>query len=294
MHFIYQNNVSTCETPRTWTFEPLQHSRAKPRRGGRCAAAPAPARSISRCASSSISRIGATTRRSAPSPRSSPPPRPRSTGICRRWCSRASSTRITDTGNYEVGIKLVVLGEAARGRFDIVRAGPRRADRLARRNAAGRHGLRHGAGRAGRARPHPGPHRDRVRHAARHAARARCQRARQGLARLRLRRAIERSLRDPRAPPRTPAITRCRTSPRNRDARERGWATAPDEVIDGVNALAAPVFDHSGHMRRLDRHRRRDPIHRRRSRAATQIDAVVGAAQRISARARLESRALTS
>src|SRR6266436_3391045 len=27
------------------------------------------------------------------------------------------------TGNYEVGIKLVVLGEAARGRFDIVRAG---------------------------------------------------------------------------------------------------------------------------------------------------------------------------
>lgn len=26
--------------------------------------------------------------------------------------------------------------------------------------------------------------------------------------------------------------------------RERGWATAPDEVITGVNALAAPVFDH--------------------------------------------------
>lgn len=26
--------------------------------------------------------------------------------------------------------------------------------------------------------------------------------------------------------------------------QERGWATAPDEVITGVNALAAPVFDH--------------------------------------------------
>ena len=26
--------------------------------------------------------------------------------------------------------------------------------------------------------------------------------------------------------------------------RERGWATAPDEVITGVNTLAAPVFDH--------------------------------------------------
>ncbi|AMJ61811.1 IclR family transcriptional regulator [Bosea sp. PAMC 26642] len=26
--------------------------------------------------------------------------------------------------------------------------------------------------------------------------------------------------------------------------QERGWATAPDEIITGVNALAAPVFDH--------------------------------------------------
>ena len=26
--------------------------------------------------------------------------------------------------------------------------------------------------------------------------------------------------------------------------RERGWATAPDQVITGVNTLAAPVFDH--------------------------------------------------
>lgn len=26
--------------------------------------------------------------------------------------------------------------------------------------------------------------------------------------------------------------------------RERGWATAPDQVITGLNALAAPVFDH--------------------------------------------------
>ncbi len=30
--------------------------------------------------------------------------------------------------------------------------------------------------------------------------------------------------------------------------RARGWATAPDEVITGVNALAAPVFDHRGAM----------------------------------------------
>jgi DNA-binding IclR family transcriptional regulator len=30
--------------------------------------------------------------------------------------------------------------------------------------------------------------------------------------------------------------------------RRRGWASAPNEVVDGVNALAAPVFDHSGRM----------------------------------------------
>src|SRR3977135_4593969 len=31
--------------------------------------------------------------------------------------------QVEQSGNYEIGIKLVVLGEAARGRFDIVRAG---------------------------------------------------------------------------------------------------------------------------------------------------------------------------
>jgi DNA-binding IclR family transcriptional regulator len=28
--------------------------------------------------------------------------------------------------------------------------------------------------------------------------------------------------------------------------RTRGWATAPNQVLEGVNGLAAPVFDHSG------------------------------------------------
>lgn len=31
--------------------------------------------------------------------------------------------------------------------------------------------------------------------------------------------------------------------------RERGWATAPDLVLLGVNALAAPIFDHHGDWR---------------------------------------------
>jgi DNA-binding IclR family transcriptional regulator len=28
--------------------------------------------------------------------------------------------------------------------------------------------------------------------------------------------------------------------------RSRGWATAPNQVLDGVNGLAAPIFDHAG------------------------------------------------
>ncbi|NKF24121.1 IclR family transcriptional regulator [Solimonas marina] len=30
--------------------------------------------------------------------------------------------------------------------------------------------------------------------------------------------------------------------------RARGWAMAPNEMVDGVNALAAPVFDHRGEL----------------------------------------------
>jgi IclR family acetate operon transcriptional repressor len=63
--------------------------------------------------------------------------------------------------------------------------------------------------------------------------------------------------------------------------RKRGWATAPDQVIGGVNALAAPVLDHAaclagsvGIVGATDFIRAEpDP---------KQIDAVVGAAKKIS------------
>jgi DNA-binding IclR family transcriptional regulator len=28
--------------------------------------------------------------------------------------------------------------------------------------------------------------------------------------------------------------------------RSRGWATSPNQVLQGVNGLAAPIFSHSG------------------------------------------------
>ncbi len=30
--------------------------------------------------------------------------------------------------------------------------------------------------------------------------------------------------------------------------RTQGWSTAPDQVLTGVNTIAAPVFDHNGHL----------------------------------------------
>lgn len=33
-----------------------------------------------------------------------------------------------------------------------------------------------------------------------------------------------------------------------RDVRGRGWATAPDQVITGVNTIAAPILDHRGQL----------------------------------------------
>jgi DNA-binding IclR family transcriptional regulator len=178
------------------------------------------------------------------------------------------------TANYEVGIKLVVLGEAARGRFDIVRAGhdelialrdktqqaatvccmvqdapvvldliqghtviefgTRPGTRLALEGSA--HGKAWLAFSAG---------------AAIALALARAQAGKSGLVQ---------------------EIAKI---------RKRGWSTAPDEVIDGVNALAAPVFDHSAQMVGsiaivgATQFIPREP-------ARAQIEAVVGAARRIS------------
>jgi DNA-binding IclR family transcriptional regulator len=63
--------------------------------------------------------------------------------------------------------------------------------------------------------------------------------------------------------------------------RRRGWATAPNEVVEGVNALAAPVLDHAtrmvGSIAIVGATQFIPPEPGR-----AQIDAVLGAARRIS------------
>jgi DNA-binding IclR family transcriptional regulator len=148
------------------------------------------------------------------------------------------------SGDYEVGIKLVVLGEAARVRFDIVRAG--RDELIALR--------------------------DRTRQAA-----TVCGLVQESLVVLDLiqghtviefgtrpgtRLALDASAHGKvwlafssgapieRALARTPSRAGKQAALPQEIARvrRRGWATAASEVIEGVNALAAPVFDHSNRM----------------------------------------------
>lgn len=173
------------------------------------------------------------------------------------------------SGEYEVGIKLVVLGEAARGRFDIVRAG--RDELIALRDAT------------------------------RQAATV-CGMVQDALVVLDLiqghtviefgvrpgtRLALEASahgkvwLAFASDAARMPASRTSTLAPELARVRKRGWATAPSEVVAGVNALAAPVLDHTGRIAGsiaivgATQFIPPEP-------ARAQIDAVVGAARRIS------------
>ena len=62
-------------------------------------------------------------------------PRRAPTGICARWSSVATCARTPSTERYEIGVKMLALGEAVRDRFDVARrhaAGngpPARSDR---------------------------------------------------------------------------------------------------------------------------------------------------------------------
>jgi DNA-binding IclR family transcriptional regulator len=145
------------------------------------------------------------------------------------------------TGNYEVGIKLVVLGEAARGRFDIVRAG--RDELIALRDKT-----QQAATVCSVVQDAPVvldliQGHTVIEFFTRPGTRLAFEASAHGKVWLAFSSGVP--------------IERAKALAQNGKSqlmqeiakiRRRGWATAPNEVIDGVNALAAPVFDHSGRM----------------------------------------------
>jgi DNA-binding IclR family transcriptional regulator len=181
------------------------------------------------------------------------------------------------TGAYEAGIKLVVLGEAARGRFDIVRAA--RDELTALRNATrqaatvcslvqdalvvldlvqGQSVIEFGIRPGTRLALHSSAH-GKVWQAF----------------------STEAALAPALAAGRPDRTQKPALAQEIAKVRRRGWATAPNAVVDGVNTLAAPVLDHSarivGSIAIVGATQFIPPEPGR-----AQIDAVVGAARRIS------------
>jgi DNA-binding IclR family transcriptional regulator len=178
------------------------------------------------------------------------------------------------TGNYEVGIKLVVLGEAARGRFDIVRAG--RDELIALRDKT-----QQAATVCGMVQGSPVvldliQGHTVIEFGTRPGTRLALEASAHGKVWLAFSSGV----------PFEQALTRSHTGKPGlveeiTKIRRRGWATAPNEVVDGVNALAAPVLDHSAQMvGSIAIVGATQFIAAEPGRA--QIDAVVGAARRIS------------
>jgi IclR family acetate operon transcriptional repressor len=144
------------------------------------------------------------------------------------------------SGNYEIGVKLVVLGEAARNRFDIARAA--RDELVVLRDttqqAATVCGLIQGSvvvldliqGRT------------LVEFGTRPGTRLDLEGSAHGKVWLAFG-ADQVSAGTARGGAKATAL-----ASEVAKTRRRGWASAPNEVVDGVNALAAPVFDHSGRM----------------------------------------------
>lgn len=150
-----------------------------------------------------------------------------------------------ETSRYEAGIKLLVLGESVRARFDVVTAA--REDMTALRDATehavticrvidgelvvldliqGRTIIEFGTRPGTRLALHASAH---------------------GKVWLAFGPPVlmERTLTQPMRAWTVSTITDAdRLRATVAEVRERGWATAPDEVIVGVNTLAAPIFDH--------------------------------------------------
>jgi DNA-binding IclR family transcriptional regulator len=155
--------------------------------------------------------------------------------------------RDVSTGRYAIGIKLMVLGETSRGNFEIVTVA--RDALLKLRDATGQAvslcglldddlvvlDLMHG--------------RSVVEFSTRPGTRLALHASAHGKIWLAFgpERLLDKVLSGPR-PSWTPhTITDAKTIAAEVQAvRKRGWSTAPNEAVTGVNTLAAPVFDHRG------------------------------------------------
>ncbi|MCC6778073.1 MAG: IclR family transcriptional regulator [Hyphomicrobiales bacterium] len=174
------------------------------------------------------------------------------------------------SGEYEIGIKLVVLGEAARGRFDIVRAG--RAELIALRDTTRQAATVCGMVQDAMVVLDLIQGHTVIEFGVRPGTRMTLDASAHGKAWLAFSDAARTHVSAGRVATLAPELARI---------RKRGWATAPSEVVAGVNALAAPVFDHTGGMTGsiaivgATQFIPPEP-------ARAQIEAVVGAARRIS------------
>jgi IclR family transcriptional regulator, acetate operon repressor len=155
--------------------------------------------------------------------------------------------RDVSTGRYAIGIKLMVLGETSRGNFEIVNVA--RDALLKLRDTTGQAvslcglldddlvvlDLMHG--------------RSVVEFSTRPGTRLALYASAHGKVWLAFgpERLLDKVLSNPR-PSWTPhTITDAKTIAAEVQAvRKRGWSTAPNEAVTGVNTLAAPVFDHRG------------------------------------------------
>jgi IclR family acetate operon transcriptional repressor len=186
----------------------------------------------------------------------------------------------TASARYEVGIKLVVLGEAARGRFDLVRAS--RDELIALRDATQQAVTICGMVQGGLVVLELIQGQTVVEFGTRPGTRLALEISAHGKIWMAFgpNGLLEKTLAGARAVgarrPNATALMR-----EIERVRKRGWATAPNQIIGGVNALAAPVLDHAaclaGSVAIVGA---TELIHAEPNRK--QIEAVIGAAKRIS------------
>ena len=140
-----------------------------------------------------------------------------------------------ESERYEIGIKLLSLGESVRERFGVLEA--MRPEMAALREATGQAVTASALVEGAVTVLEMLPGRTLIEFGVRPGARLELTSSAQGLIALAF------------GPPALMALADAALAGEVEAVRRRGWATAADKVLVGVNALAAPVFDHRGELR---------------------------------------------